>query len=599
MIPKTIKIEHILKSIQEIDSNGIPPKREARKFGLSLDGKIYPPKYVISLAYKHVGGIELDSNTFEGGLETNDFLKKLGFEIIEKQPFSNKSESIKPSSTKVKSKTPKKSKSYRTNEKHTENCPECKNIIHKLLQKIYEQAERDYKIELSTHLEDFKDSKTYKQLKRIYTALRNYRGFENFTRAKKISGCDFYVPNPGFILEFDESQHFTTPRKIALQNYPLDLEVGFSKESWIKKCEVLNRKDNDPVFRDEQRAWYDTLRDFLPALKGLNPSIRIFAKRKQWCSLDPDNPKDVEEFKSILNEKIANFKIDIVVEPDPYFARITIGNEWSGNPEEVKKLLENIYKLWPKDKKTKFLVTCGGFIQFDWPESLKHNKIQELKKNKSENLKILVGEAKKCIDKVITDDLKIKFKELTDCITLGVDSFKAVISKTSNFMREPHIELVFLIDLKNNIYYWTGKSYPTSNQEKNIIDVEDFNSHFFDLSDVGNLMILGCHDLTLFNNRNWVKTGEVRKLKKNQFRELAERKEPCCVIHHPHTTVKKQNWSNSWTRMKKTLPSLKRMISTGKYHKIGSDRSKWTNINTLLQYYKKGNCLDFICYYSN
>jgi len=197
------------------------------------------------------------------------------------------------------------------------------------------------------------------------------------------------------------------------------------------------------------------------------------------------------------------------------------------------------------------------------------------------------------------NDLKNKFKELTDYITLGVDSFKAVISKTSNFIREPHTELIFLIDLKNNIYYRTGKSYPTSNQEKYIIDVEDFNSHFFDLSDVGNVMILGCHDLTLFNNRNWAKTGEVRKQKKEQFRKLTEHKKPCCVIHHPHTTVKKQTWSNSWNRMKKTLPSLKRMISTGKYHENDYDRSKWTDIYALLQYYKKGNCLDFICYYSN
>ncbi len=446
-------------------------------------------------------------------------------------------------------------------------------------------------------MKDFKDLKSYKQLERIHTALQSYRGFENFTRSNKISGCDFYIPNPGFILEFDESQHFTTPRKIALQNYPLDLEVGFSKENWINKCEVLNRKDNDPVFRDEQRAWYDTLRDFLPTFKGLNPSIRIFSKRKQWCTLDPNNPKDILEFKSILNEKLVNFNIDFNVEPDPYFARITVGTNWGGNPEEVKKLLEKVYKLWPKDKKTKFLVTCGSFIQFDWPESLIHYNIQELKKNRSETLKILVEEAKKCIDKVINDDMKIKFKELTDYITLGIDSYKAVISKKNNILSEPHVELVFLIDLKNNIDYWTGKSYPNTNQEKNLIEIEDLNSHFFDLSDVGNLMILGCHDLTLFNKRNWRNTGEVKKQKKTSFRKLAGYKKPSCIIHHPHHIKTKRTWAIGWNKMKKTLPSLKRMISTSKYHEI--DRSKWTDINELLQYYKKGSSIEFICYYSN
>ena len=95
MIPNTIRREHILKALQEIDSYEVPLKREAKKFILSLGGKNYLPKYVISLAYNYVEGIELDSNTFGGGLESNNFLKKLGFEIIKKQRSSDKSESKK------------------------------------------------------------------------------------------------------------------------------------------------------------------------------------------------------------------------------------------------------------------------------------------------------------------------------------------------------------------------------------------------------------------------------------------------------------------------------------------------------------------------
>jgi hypothetical protein len=33
-------------------------------------------------------------------------------------------------------------------------------------------------------------------------------------------------------------------------------------------CEEINAKDNYPPYRDEQRAWYDTLRDFLASDKG-------------------------------------------------------------------------------------------------------------------------------------------------------------------------------------------------------------------------------------------------------------------------------------------------------------------------------------------
>ena len=102
------------------------------------------------------------------------------------------------------------------------------------------------------------------------------------------------------IIEFDESQHFTLPRKLALENYPRELELGFDRQRWISLCEKLNRKDNDPPYRDEQRAWYDTLRDYVPLVRSLKPTIRLFAKDHIWCNLDSNNPSSLQEFESIL-----------------------------------------------------------------------------------------------------------------------------------------------------------------------------------------------------------------------------------------------------------------------------------------------------------
>jgi len=74
------------------------------------------------------------------------------------------------------------------------------------------------------------------------------------------------------------------------------------KKRWIELCETINAKDNDTrtSYRDEQRAWYDTLRDFLPSVKGIKPTIRLFSKDFVWCSLDPNNPLDVQKFKRYL-----------------------------------------------------------------------------------------------------------------------------------------------------------------------------------------------------------------------------------------------------------------------------------------------------------
>jgi len=98
-------------------------------------------------------------------------------------------------------------------------------------------------------------------------------------------------------------------------------------------------------------------------------------------------------------------------------------------------------------------------------------------------------------------------REVTDYITLGVDSYKEKISTTRNYINQPHIELVFLVDLKNNKFYWTGKSYPASGQQNGLVRITDLKSHFLDLN-VGKLMILGCHDLMMFSNRNWKKILE-------------------------------------------------------------------------------------------
>ena len=82
MIPDNITREAVLKAIAEIDSEGIPLTRKSRIYHLVLNGKEYPPKYVITIANKYVNGYELSHEEFTGGKQTNDFLRNLGFVIV-------------------------------------------------------------------------------------------------------------------------------------------------------------------------------------------------------------------------------------------------------------------------------------------------------------------------------------------------------------------------------------------------------------------------------------------------------------------------------------------------------------------------------------
>lgn len=91
-----------------------------------------------------------------------------------------------------------------------------------------------------------------------------------------------------------------TPRGITLEHYPRELRVGFNRERWIQLCNEIRARDDTPLDRDETRAWYDTLRDFLPKAKGLDPTIRIFRRDYEWCSLDSKNSNDVARFMGFL-----------------------------------------------------------------------------------------------------------------------------------------------------------------------------------------------------------------------------------------------------------------------------------------------------------
>ncbi|MCY3813542.1 MAG: hypothetical protein OXH15_17240 [Gammaproteobacteria bacterium] len=61
------------------------------------------------------------------------------------------------------------------------------------------------------------------------------------------------------MVEFDESQQFTAPRKAVLSVYAHDLPLGLYATRWMDLCDRYGATDNHPPYRDEQRAWYGTL----------------------------------------------------------------------------------------------------------------------------------------------------------------------------------------------------------------------------------------------------------------------------------------------------------------------------------------------------
>jgi hypothetical protein len=141
-------------------------------------------------------------------------------------------------------------------------------------------------------------------LQQIRTALGDLRGHRDFIKSAQIPPCDYYVTDPPFILEFDESQHFSHSRLITLSFYPSEWSWGFSVSRWRQLCRDINAVDNIPFDRDERRAWYDTLRDLVPTTHGFKPTVRLYAGEFPWCSLEANSKSDNETFQTLLSDRL-------------------------------------------------------------------------------------------------------------------------------------------------------------------------------------------------------------------------------------------------------------------------------------------------------
>ncbi len=125
----------------------------------------------------------------------------------------------------------------------------------------------------------------------IYDALCDYRGHTEFAKPGKIK-CDYVIgiDTNKIIIEYDEDQHFTKARELTFNHYPKDVKIRFDKDVWIERCRNLNRHDNDPVYRDEQRAFRDAIRD-IEAFKNGYVLFRVYNGQ-----YDFSNEEDITKF---------------------------------------------------------------------------------------------------------------------------------------------------------------------------------------------------------------------------------------------------------------------------------------------------------------
>lgn len=157
--------------------------------------------------------------------------------------------------------------------------------------------------------------------------------------------------------------------------------------------------------------------------------------------------------------------------------------------KELEKVIEKFVAEVYRKQYFQFILTPGGFLRFKFPKQLHENhKISDLENKFINDLK---DEAECEIIKFFKGLKSGTFKKLkmtADYMTIGIDGANP---------RGQHIELVGVYDFrKEKLIHWTGKFYPIESQKRDLIKINDLNTHFVRLNKQ-NIIILGCHDLNV------------------------------------------------------------------------------------------------------
>lgn len=89
-IPNNISSTDLVKAMERIDAEGVPPNAHSSTYDVVYNGKPYPPKLVVAWANAFANGKELDRNSFNGGQGTECFklLERQGFQVQPKKHAS-------------------------------------------------------------------------------------------------------------------------------------------------------------------------------------------------------------------------------------------------------------------------------------------------------------------------------------------------------------------------------------------------------------------------------------------------------------------------------------------------------------------------------
>ncbi len=247
----------------------------------------------------------------------------------------------------------------------------------------------------------------------------------------------------------------------------------------------------------------------------------------------------------------------------------------------AENLLLSTFKAWPHGRSARFLITPGGFLQSDLPSGLSGCSGWS---SSESDFGIIQRAAERVIRRIVTPRVLKQAVGKAHSLTIGIDLVNSA---------ELQIQLVaFIRTADGRTLRWTGKSYPTAYEEKRLIQVVNLESHCLHFEG-DRVLILGCHDLNMFNPRGWnnqIPSGERRK-RCSAMRSIVASFRPSVILQHPHTTDSVRIWRQPWASLEKCL-TLNDWASGICFYREDGRRGTLEEVATATRCTKNG--LDFV-----
>ncbi len=156
-----------------------------------------------------------------------------------------------------------------------------KEKLYEFLSNLYSNVEKEAKFHWCT------SHSGLNVCDKIYQNIKSYRNADFLPERVTQLSCDYVIHEKHLVIEYDEFQHFTYQRQLSLEAYSDNITLHYNKEKWIQLCKKFRRKMNkkNDIYRDEKRAYYDSIRDIIIPCNGYK-LVRIYHGQIDFNSLN-------------------------------------------------------------------------------------------------------------------------------------------------------------------------------------------------------------------------------------------------------------------------------------------------------------------------